>query len=105
METTIRDQIFDHIERRLSSTPKWGRRILNGLDYDFICSWIDGGIPGGAVLQGIDTSLNNFKPTRQRPVIKSMAYFEPEIERAAQIWWEWEEDAARRDPDYGRKNL
>lgn len=75
--------LFESVEKILEQNPKFGRRVLNGLDYDYLNSWVQAGYPLEAIMQGILISLRNFKPSLQHPSIRSMAYFQAEIEGAA----------------------
>lgn len=75
---------FATLEKLLEASPKFGRRILNGLDYDYLESWLRAGIAPESITEGIIKSLQNFRPTPQNPVIRRMAYFEAEIFAAGQ---------------------
>ena len=70
---------YEQIDRILTESPKFERRVLAGIDYDNVQAWISAGIEPESIIQGIIKTLENFRPSPQKKTIRSMAYFQPQI--------------------------
>jgi hypothetical protein len=57
--------------------------IFSPLDWAYVDSWKEAGIPLQAVFSGIDRTFHNFKPVEKQK-IRRIQYCFPEIFRAAQ---------------------
>lgn len=84
-----KETFFFALEKILCESPKFKNRILRGIDFDYIDSWLKAGISADAILEGILRTLKKFRPTAQVPFIKSIAYFRDEVIHAEKRRREW----------------
>jgi len=74
---------FEGIEREWNLYPATAGRPLTPLDWAYIDAWFKAGIPVKAIIQGVFDTLSKFRPKHRFDFVRSIAYCESEIYRAA----------------------